>query len=97
MFPHVAPKILAAWIARGVGALIATILLVWLLGKLGAILNAIVERIDGRMKARGRGLGYGSVEVLSSDAILQLARSMVGAVRVVASISAVYLWILAVA
>lgn len=94
--PHLAPK-LVTWLIRGAGALVATILVVWLLGRLGAILNAIVVRIEDRMRARGRGLGYRSVEVLSVDAILQLVRSAVGAVRVVASIAAIYLWILAVA
>ncbi len=96
--PHFAvPKLVAAWIGRATAALIATILLLWLLGRLGAILNAIVNRIDNRMQKRGRGLGYGTVEVLSRDAILQLARSAIGAVRVVASLAAIYLWILAVA
>jgi small-conductance mechanosensitive channel len=94
--PHLAPKVVA-WIGRALVALAATILLVWLLGRLGALLNAVVERIDGRMRKRGRGLGYGSVEVLSVDAILQLARSTVGAVRVAASIAAIFFWILAVA
>jgi small-conductance mechanosensitive channel len=96
--PHFAvPKLVMAWLGRATAALVATIILIWLLGRLGTILNAIVNRIDQRMQKRGRGLGYGSVEVLSSDAILQLVRSAVGAVRVVASISAIYLWILAVA
>jgi small-conductance mechanosensitive channel len=94
--PHLAPK-LVTWLIRGAGALVATILLIWLLGRLGAILNAIVERIEERMKLRGRGVGYRSVEILSIDAILQLVRSAIGAVRVVASIAAIYLWILAVA
>ena len=96
--PHFAvPKLVMAWLGRATAALVATIILIWLLGRLGSILNAIVNRIDTRMQKRGRGLGYGSVEVLSSDAILQLVRSAVGAVRVVASIAAIYLWILAVA
>ncbi len=94
--PHLAPK-LVTWLVRGTGALVATLLVIWLLGRLGAILNAIVTRIEERMKLRGRGLGYRSVEVLSVDAILQLVRSAVGAVRVVASIATIYLWILAVA
>lgn len=91
------PKVVAAWVARGAGALVATIALAWLLGRLGAILNAIVTRIETRVRARGRGLGYRSVEILSVEAILQLARSAVGAVRVAASLAAIYLWVLAVA
>lgn len=91
------PKVLAAWLARGAGALVATILLAWLLGRLGAIVNLVVTRVEARVRTRGRGLGYRSVEILSVEAILQLVRSAVGAVRVVASLAALYLWVLAVA
>lgn len=94
---NLAPKLLAAWLGRAVGALVATILLVFLLGRLGAILAAVVARIEARMQTRGRGLGYRSVEVLSADAIVQLVKSAVGAVRVVASLAAIYLWVVAVA
>ncbi len=94
--PHV-PKVIVMWAVRALGALVATLLLMWLLGRLGSILEAIVLRIDTRMRARGRGLGYRSVEVLSVDAILQLVRSVVGVVRVIASLAAVYLWVLGVA
>jgi small-conductance mechanosensitive channel len=92
-----APKIVAVWVARGAGALVATLVLFWLLARVGSLLGAVVARIAARLEKRGRGLGYRSVEVLSVDAILQLVRSAVGAVRVVVSLALVYLWILAVA
>lgn len=92
-----APKIVLVWVGRGAGALFATLLLFWLLARVGSLLAAVVGRIASRLEKRGRGLGYRSVEVLSVDAILQLVRSVLGAVRVISSLALVYLWILAVA
>jgi small-conductance mechanosensitive channel len=85
------------WAARGAGALVATLILFWLLARVGSLLAALIDRIAKRLEKRGRGLGYRSVEVLSVDAILQLVRSVVGAVRAVVSLALVYFWILAVA
>ncbi|MGZ5971015.1 MAG: hypothetical protein ACXWP4_25270, partial [Polyangiales bacterium] len=92
-----APKIVIVWAVRGAGALVATLVLFWLLARVGSLLAALVARIAKRLEKRGRGLGYRSVEVLSVDAILQLVRSVVGALRVAVSLALVYLWILAVA
>jgi small-conductance mechanosensitive channel len=91
------PKIVVAWLARGAAAFFATVLLIWLLARLGAVLQSVVKRIDARVARRGRGLGYGTVEVLSVESIQKLVGSAVGAVRVALTLAALYVWILAVA
>lgn len=87
----------ASWIGRPACAVIATILMLWLIGRLGRLLRRAADRIDARMKARGRGMAFRSVELLSAQAITEFARSAVGIVRVALSLAVLYVWLVAVA
>jgi small-conductance mechanosensitive channel len=93
----IAPEVIVAWVGRGLGAIVATIFVIWLIGRMGRILRNAADRIEARLRKRGRGLSFRSVEVLSADAIIQFARSAVGITRVTLSFTAFYLWIVAVA
>ena len=87
----------AGWVGRPACAVIATILMLWLVGRLGRLLRRAADRIDARMKVRGRGVAFRSVELLSAQAITQFARSGVGITRVALSLAVFYMWLVAVA
>ncbi|MFT3772192.1 MAG: mechanosensitive ion channel [Minicystis sp.] len=87
----------AAWMGRPTCAVIATIVMLWLISRLGRMLRRAADRIDVWMKNRGRGVAFRSVELLSVPAITQFASSAVGITRVALSLAVLYVWLVAVA
>ncbi|APR77750.1 Mechanosensitive ion channel family protein [Minicystis rosea] len=88
---------IAAWMGRPICAVIATVLMLWIMSRLGRMLGRAADRIDVWMKGRGRGVAFRSVELLSVQSISQFSRSTVGIVRVALSLTVFYVWLVAVA
>ena len=89
--------IVAIWIGRIILAVIVTVVLVWMLRRVGSTLTQLVGYIENYLKKRGRGINFRSVEVLSADAIHRFILSLVGTARVIATFSLLYAWLLVVA
>jgi small-conductance mechanosensitive channel len=94
---NIAPTVIAIWIARGVGAFTATALAFLLLTRLGAWMQTLEASAQARVEKRGVGIAFRKVEVLSVEALARSVSATVGAIRVVVSLSTIYIWLLIVA
>lgn len=89
--------IVAIWMGRIILAVLVTVVLVWMLRRVGSTLTQLVGYIEVYLQKRGRGIHFRSVEVLSADAIHRFILSLVGTARVVATVALLYAWLLVVA
>jgi small-conductance mechanosensitive channel len=92
----IAPALLMTWVGRGLGALVVTLVVLWVLRRLRTVMDAIVARFEAWLSRRGHGFAVRSVEVLSTDVLVRVVRSLTFALRVAASVSLFYVWLLAV-
>ncbi|WP_394821335.1 mechanosensitive ion channel domain-containing protein [Pendulispora albinea] len=93
----VGPDYVAIWIGRILLALVVSALWIWILRSLGRMLRSLVAFIDRRLRRRGKGFHFRSVEVLGVDTIIGFFRSLIGMTRALGSLTVTYLWILVVA
>ncbi|HWL88681.1 MAG TPA: mechanosensitive ion channel domain-containing protein, partial [Polyangiaceae bacterium] len=87
----------AIWIGRIALAVFITGFWIWILWSLGPMLRGLVAWIDRRLRRRGKGLHFRSVEVLGVDTIIGFFHSIIGMTRALGSLAVTYLWILIVA
>ncbi|WP_394848543.1 mechanosensitive ion channel family protein [Pendulispora brunnea] len=93
----VGPDYVAIWIGRILLALVVSAFWIWILRSLGRMLRGLVEFIDRRLRRRGKGFHFRSVEVLGVDTIIAFFKSLIGMTRALLSLTATYLWLLIVA
>jgi|LNFM01.1.fsa_nt_gb small-conductance mechanosensitive channel len=97
---HVRPERLwqiGSWTLRALGVLLCTILLTRVMTRIGRWSDALFLRARAALERRGRGISIRSVELLGVEAIAQLTQTLLSTGRVLASLTAIYLWVLAVA
>lgn len=92
------PKVVVVWAGRGALALLATFLLGWLLRKIGALVARTNDYIEDRLEEiEGGGIALQKVQIFSRYAVLRAARMVLGALRWIAILACIYLWLLACA
>lgn len=87
---------LGGWALRSVAILIVSLVLLRILVRIGSFSEALRERLDARLRRRGRGLGYRTVELLSVEALIQVNHSVLVGGRLVVSFATLYVWVVAV-
>lgn len=87
---------LGGWALRSVAILIVSLVLLRILIRIGSFSEALRERLDARLRRRGRGLGYRTVELLSVEALIQVNHSVLVGGRLVVSFATLYVWVVAV-
>lgn len=87
---------LGGWALRSVAILIVSLVLLRVLVRAGGFTESVRERIDARLRRRGRGLGYRTVELLSLEALVQVSHSLLVGVRLLVSFATLYVWVVAV-
>jgi len=92
----VAPEVIAIWSGRIALALFATFVLGWVLRRLGALAAWATEAIDARLEKLEGGLVH-RAEIFSRASVLRIAETVLGAARWIASLIALYLWLVACA
>ncbi|MBL8720627.1 MAG: mechanosensitive ion channel [Myxococcales bacterium] len=89
-------RLIGTWALRSLGILVLSLVVLRLLGRVGAWSESLRTRLDGWLRKRGRGLGYRTVEVLSVEVLVQLNHSLLVALRAITSVAVLYVWVVVV-
>lgn len=92
---NVARETLASWVVRGLGAIIATLFVIWLIARMRTVSRNATARLEQRLRKRTQGLSFRSIELLSIEAVIRISRSILGLGRAVLTLVASYLWLVA--
>jgi small-conductance mechanosensitive channel len=91
------PSQTLVWIGRGLLAVLATLVFVFLLRRTATTLANAYDWLASKLRARGRGIGIRKVDVIPLSAILGVLRGAFTVLRILVWLTVFYGWVLAVA